>query len=74
MRNDTYDELERIANKAGRDGVILLLPVSRRAERKDLSRRRMERLSDLASSKSGFSPILRDRNGDQVDGLPFDDW
>jgi hypothetical protein len=72
MRNDTYDELERIANKAGRDGVILLLPVSRRAERK--GRSLMERLSDLASSKSGFSPILRDRNGDQVDGLPFDDW
>lgn len=52
MRNDTYDELERIATQAGWDGFTLLLLVSRWAERKDLSRSLIEHLAGLASAES----------------------
>lgn len=52
MRKGTYDELERIATKAGWDGFTLLLPVSRWAERKDLSRSLIEHLAGLARAES----------------------
>lgn len=51
MRNDTHEEIERIAGDAGWDSFTLLLLISRWAEENDQSRGLIGHLAGLAADE-----------------------